>query len=474
MAEPSAYRDHGLGDELRRHSKHKRTRGDEDENYAKRAKRSYDDDQDYDRRSTVRHHDAKSGRRSMSPRSVSHREGPRGSHHDDDFRRRDENLRGGGGGDGAARTTRRGEEHNLDPAYPKPHTEDQAHGRPPSSPSARQHQHDHPYHHHHYRRHRHRRSSIHSSRTTDELPFGARPLVRADLEAFKPLFAQYLEVQKCKDIAALDEREVRGRWKSFVGKWNHAELAEGWYSPDTLVEARNTYASATADEEPAASAVPPPPPPGQRGRQHLDEGDDGSARSDVEQDRAEDDDDNDNDDDEYGPTLPATGTTATTATARHGPGIPSLQDLNLRRESAEEQRQLDREQLQLARRADRAEQRARLEDLVPRAEAGTRERRLEKKKEVNEKMRAFRDKSPGGGGGGEAVAEAELLGGGDEVGEYKRVRAVAERRRSEREIRRDEEARARMAEREERVREYRRREEGTMDVLRRIARERFG
>jgi hypothetical protein len=33
------------------------------------------------------------------------------------------------------------------------------------------------------------------------------------------MFALYLDIQKQKYIDDLDEDEVRGRWKSFVGKW---------------------------------------------------------------------------------------------------------------------------------------------------------------------------------------------------------------------------------------------------------------
>ena len=33
------------------------------------------------------------------------------------------------------------------------------------------------------------------------------------------MFALYLEVQKQLDINELPEDEVRGRWKSFIGKW---------------------------------------------------------------------------------------------------------------------------------------------------------------------------------------------------------------------------------------------------------------
>ena len=33
------------------------------------------------------------------------------------------------------------------------------------------------------------------------------------------MFALYLEVQKQLDINDIKDREMRGRWKRFVGKW---------------------------------------------------------------------------------------------------------------------------------------------------------------------------------------------------------------------------------------------------------------
>lgn len=283
--------------------------------------------------------------------------------------------------------------------------------------------------------------------------------MRSDLDAFRPLLARYLDVQKRRDIAVMDEREIRGRWKSFVGKWNRGDLAEGWYDPEMFAEAKKTGAGAHTryGHEGEGTGPRTPPPPRSRG-------DDDSARSEEEEDEKDED-----EDDEYGPTLPP-GSTTPRASARRGPGIPTLQDLSSRREDAEEARAQNIEDLRLARKADRAEQRARLDDLAPKADAGTRERRLEKRRETNDKMRGFRERSPGAA----EVGETELMGGGDGVAEYKRAKAVAERRRTEREVRREEEARAKAAEREERVREYRRKEEGTMEVLRRIARERFG
>jgi hypothetical protein len=52
-----------------------------------------------------------------------------------------------------------------------------------------------------------------------QLPLNARALVKHDLKGFKSLFALYLDIQKQIDIDELGENEVKGRWKSFLGKW---------------------------------------------------------------------------------------------------------------------------------------------------------------------------------------------------------------------------------------------------------------
>ncbi len=97
---------------------------------------------------------------------------------------------------------------------------------------------------------------------------------------------------------------------------------------------------------------------------------------------------------------------------------------------------LAREDLRYARKLDRRAQKERLDELVPRAEAGTRERQLEKKREVNEKMRSFRDKSPGGGAV-EEVREADLMG-DDGVDAYRAKRREQDRKKNERELRKEE------------------------------------
>ncbi|KAK7935540.1 hypothetical protein PG985_001035 [Apiospora marii] len=346
------------------------------------------------------------------------------------------------------------------------HTHSNPRDKNPQSPTAsvrqqQAHRHHH-HHHHHHRSSKQRPSSTRTSRAAPtELPYSARPLSKADYDAFLPLLARYLDIQKGKDIHELDEREVRGRWKSFVGKWNDGSLANGWYDPEYFQEVCQTetpYIAAPVVRQDKVSASPVPkkrslsPSPGPKARLDGNGGED-----------------EDEDDDDYGPRMP--DKRDRTTTGRPGPGIPNLQDLDLRREQAEEDKAEQIAQLRQQRKAERAEQKARLEELVPRAEAGTRERQLEKKREVNEKLKSFRERSPGAA---EVVDDKELMGGGDSVAEYKQAKAAEQRRKTERELRREEIERARAAEREEKLREYREREEDTMAVFKEIARQRFG
>ena len=64
--------------------------------------------------------------------------------------------------------------------------------------------------------HKHKRSKPSASM---HLPFQASKLRKHDLEALKPMFELYLDIQKQKVLEDLPNDEVQGRWKSFVGKW---------------------------------------------------------------------------------------------------------------------------------------------------------------------------------------------------------------------------------------------------------------
>ncbi|UQC90838.1 uncharacterized protein CLUP02_16370 [Colletotrichum lupini] len=337
--------------------------------------------------------------------------------------------------------------------------------------------------HHHHRRHRDGpRDTASGGGTASKekkaaaaaasLPYEARQLGKSEMEVFRPLLAYYLDLQKQKDIREMDEREVRGRWKSFVGKWNRGELSQGWYDPEMFVSAKERALEVGIEGLPSRGSDG-------RGREEVversEERDYNRERTDEEDDGDRNDESDDDDDDDLGPRLPPT---SRGTGQRSGPGIPNMVDLSLQRETLAEEAARDRSarasDLRQARKEDRKLQRERLDDVAPRAEAGTRERQLEKRAAVNEKMKEFREKGLGGDGGVAEVGEQELMGGGDSFAELKAMKAREERKKTEREVRREEIARARAAEREERVREYREREEGVMKGLRELAKQRFG
>lgn len=184
------------------------------------------------------------------------------------------------------------------------------------------------------------------------------------------------------------------------------------------------------------------------------------------------------DEDDFGPSLPGSSSqaliTSHTLNTKSGPAIPTLQDLQSHEEDARVAARAARDDhfktLHQERKADRKVQKERLEDLVPRADPGSRDRQIEKKRDMAASNRAFAASKSAD------VAEVEDndLMGGDSISELKRMKKEQERRKTEREIRRDEVLRARMAEREERVRHLREKEDKTMSMLKEIARERFG
>ena len=174
--------------------------------------------------------------------------------------------------------------------------------------------------------------------------------------------------------------------------------------------------------------------------------------------------------DDFGPAPP----THIARHSGHGPTIPKLDDLTYRNELRDEDRTQDRAQyvddLRYERKSDRKAQKERLEELVPRAEPGSRERQLEKKRETTSTLQSFRDAKESGD---VEVAEADLMG-DDGIDMYRKKKRDEQRKMTEREIRREEIARARDEERNERLSERRAKEGKTMEFLRQIAQERFG
>jgi hypothetical protein len=178
----------------------------------------------------------------------------------------------------------------------------------------------------------------------------------------------------------------------------------------------------------------------------------------------------DEDDDDFGPAPP----TAAQRRKGHGPTVPRLDDLTYRNETLSEDRARNRsdhaESTRHDRKTERAAQKAALDALAPRADPGTRERQLEKKRDLTSTLHSFREAKEAGD---VEVADTELMG-DDGIDMYKRKKKEEERKKSEREIRREEIERARAAERDERLAEMREKEGKTMEFLKQIAKERFG
>ena len=249
---------------------------------------------------------------------------------------------------------------------------------------------------------------------------------------------------------------------------NRGELAEGWYDPATFQKAKTSASKRTTTDRADT-------------REPKRRSDDQSPRRDRDTNHKDNDDDDDDDDDEnddgYGPTLPVPALSEFINTGvmyKHGPAIPKLEDLQYQREIAvEDAAEARREHVQgirSERKADRAQQKHLLDEIAPKAEPGTRERQLEKKRELNASNRAFASAKEQDG---VELPDAVVLGDDDSIADLKRMKESQERKKNERELRREEVLRARQAEREERVREMREKEEKTMSMLKEIARARF-
>lgn len=297
-------------------------------------------------------------------------------------------------------------------------------------------------------RRRHRDHGHHGESRVKEqvaLPYQQHLLEKRDLERNTALLAEYLDVQKSIDMHQLSRDEVKGRWKSFLGKWNRGELAEGWYDPEVGRKAAERFQSRL-------------PPPQKESRPDLDDGAALKRPPECVHDSGGEE------EDDFGPSLPARDSRPS------GPGIPSRQDLQHRQELIEQAERDGNTDIRYIRKLDRELHESRLEELVPRADPGSRERQLEKKANQTSTLHSFREAKESGE---EEVKDCHLMG-GDEGGGLQAELKKRQRAKNEREIRKEESLRARQAEREERMRGVREKEEKTMALLRSIAKERFG
>lgn len=77
----------------------------------------------------------------------------------------------------------------------------------------------HHHHHHRSRKHEDRPADPPTAAAPQPLPFGSRQLTKRDLAHYEPVLGMYLDIQKNLILEDLSETEVKGRWKSFLGKW---------------------------------------------------------------------------------------------------------------------------------------------------------------------------------------------------------------------------------------------------------------
>ncbi|PCH06510.1 Hypothetical protein PENO1_016790 [Penicillium occitanis (nom. inval.)] len=318
--------------------------------------------------------------------------------------------------------------------------------------------------------HRERKELSPVSAAPPVLPFNARQLSKRDLSQLEPMFAMYLDIQKGLVLEDMDEQEVMGRWKSFIKKWNRGELAEGWYDPATFEKAKgslNDIRVAHNKEMVKGSD--------QFGQ--LGDNDTMPNKNDYIP-MAENDNDNGDDEDDYGPKLPSGAVTSKGPLS--GPTIPNTQDLELRREQAHADAEAARSEARIQYKHEissyKTHIRAFEDEVAPRAEPGTHERKMEKKREKAAANREFASGRRGGSPTMDAAPDSELMGGGgdDDLSALKRAKEQEARKKNEREIRREEILMARRAEREERLAEYKKKEEETMGWLKALAKQRFG
>ncbi|KAF2715912.1 hypothetical protein K431DRAFT_236602 [Polychaeton citri CBS 116435] len=262
------------------------------------------------------------------------------------------------------------------------------------------------------------------------LPYGVPHLNKHDLKQYRNLFAEYLDVQKGLNIKEIRDHEVKGRWKSFLKKWNSNELAVGWYDSDRSSNVRGVpHESRVSTEE---------------------EGDD-------------------DDDDDIGPALPLEADGNKHAVSS-GPAMPNFSDLQYAHELTARGREAHFSILKEERKHDRKLQKERIEELVPRSDPGSRERQLEKKREVAAANRAFKNAKESGDA---EIDDGDLMGDDGQDG-FKRRMKDAQKKKTEREVRRDEVLRARRTEREERLKVHREKEEKILAGFKELVRAKYG
>ncbi|KIK71520.1 hypothetical protein GYMLUDRAFT_33711 [Collybiopsis luxurians FD-317 M1] len=276
------------------------------------------------------------------------------------------------------------------------------------------------------------------------LPHNAKPLSEDDYFKKNDEFRAWLKEEKGKYLDELSGEKSRSYFRKFVKQWNRGKLSKSLYAgiDTSTVPSRNqtgfkwSFASKTSrtDEEALRKA-----------RASVS-----AATRNVEADSESWDEP---------PSSSSRGAGNSGSSRIQGPTLPSSSDLQLAREYAAESQEEER---RLKRKRDRKEDKERVEDMVGPKEVG-REGMLEKKRVKRDNDRAFREK----GDEGLEVDESTLMGGGDS---FKQQIARRDAARQRYQHKREEKVNS-MRERASAIKE---KEDATMSMFQKLAKERFG
>ncbi|KAJ3820459.1 hypothetical protein F5880DRAFT_1509328 [Lentinula raphanica] len=279
-------------------------------------------------------------------------------------------------------------------------------------------------------------------RSEDEirLPHSAKPITEADYFQKSDEFRVWLKEEKGKYFDELSGEKARSYFRKFVKYWNRGKLSKSLYagidSSTIPSRAQTGYKwsfaskSSRADDEAL-----------QRARASV---------SAATLNRDLDDDD--------GHSEPSSKNNRGSGRMQ-GPTLPSSSDMQLAREYAAESREEERK---LKRKRERKEDKERVEEMVGPKEVG-REGMLEKKRMKRENDRMFRDK----GDEGLEVDESTLMGGGDSFKQQIARRDAARQRYQQK-------ADEKVNSMRERASAFKEKEDATMAMFQKLARERFG
>ncbi|KAF5384014.1 hypothetical protein D9757_006919 [Collybiopsis confluens] len=272
-----------------------------------------------------------------------------------------------------------------------------------------------------------------------QLPHNAKPISESDYFQKSDEFRTWLKEEKGKYFDELSGEKARSYFRKFVKYWNKGKLSKSLYAGiDSLTAPLSnqtgykwSFASkaSRADEQALHKA-----------RASVS-----AATRNVEENLWDES---------------SSGSRGAGSSSRvKGPTLPSSSDLQLVRENAAESQEEER---RLKRKRDRKEDKERVEDMVGPKEVG-REGLLEKKRAKRENDRTFRDR----GDEGLEADESVLMGGGDSFKQQIARRDAARQRYQQKQDNKTNTVRGLAS-------AFKEKEDATMAMFQKLAKERFG